>query len=94
MRYENPVGASYWRPPAVATYVRLIESAAHKSSWTRTRCAREREDLDPAIFLERHCPTIDRAQMPAALRRFADMELDGVFSRSIENYDDILWLGD
>jgi hypothetical protein len=32
--------------------------------------------------------------MPAALRRFADVELDGAFSRFVENDGDILWLGD
>ena len=82
MRYENPVGACFCAPASVAPHVRLVESVGHKSSRTRSRCARrwEREDHDPAIFL--------------ALRRFADVELDGAFSRFVENDGDILWLGD
>ena len=81
MRYGNSVGASFCTPPAIVPHVRLVESVGHKSRRTRSCCARrwERED-DPAIFL--------------ALRRFADMELDGASSRFVENDSDILWLGD
>ena len=96
MRYGDPVGASCCMPPPVVPHVRSVESVGAKRRRTRSRGARrlERQDRDPAIFLERHCPTIDRAQMPAALRRFADVELDGAFSRFVENDGDILWLGD
>ena len=96
MRYGNPVGASCCMPPAVAPHARLVESVGHKRRRTRSPGARrlERQDHDQAIFLERHCPTIDRAQVPTALRPFADVELDGAFSRFVENDGDILWLGD
>ena len=82
MRYENPVGACFCTPLAVAPHVRLVETAGHKSRRTRSRCAGrgEREDHDAVIFL--------------ALRRFADVELDGAFSRFVENDGDILWLRD
>jgi hypothetical protein len=82
MRYENPVGPCFWTPPAVAPHVRLVETVGHESRRTRSRWAGrwEREEHDAVIFL--------------ALRRFADVELDGAFSRSVENDGDILWLGD
>jgi hypothetical protein len=82
MRYENPVGACFCAPPAVAPHVKVVETLGHKSRRPRSRCARhwEREDHDAAIFL--------------ALRRFADVELDGAFSSPVENDGGILWLGD
>jgi hypothetical protein len=95
MSYGNPIAAGFTTRPAIVRHVRLVVSVRRKSRRIRGRCARrrERQDHDPAIFLDRRCPTIDRAQIPA-FRRLADVEPNGAFGCFVENEHDVSRLAD